>query len=160
MESRKIAFALESTHQDPTLHLDSPVLLRVEAILPEIVERVRPAFVPLVPKIFLNPVSQGYFIPSREKSLGKPLDEFAKGTDQGVDNARPYVKELADVLRENAGGPFFLGKDVSYADFVVVAWLHMLVRLDIADRIWALDGGEELKGLYQASARWLERDSY
>ncbi|KAK5048009.1 hypothetical protein LTR84_006199 [Exophiala bonariae] len=160
MESRKIAFALEPLYKEPPLHLDSPVLPRVETLLPKIVERVRPAFAPLVPKVFLNPVSRDYFVQSREKGLKQPLDEFAKGADRGFEEAAPYVKELADVLREKPEGPFFLGKEVSYADFLVVGWLHMFVRLSIADKIWALEGGEDLKALYDASAKWLERDSY
>lgn len=160
MESRKIAFALEPLYPEPPLHLDSPVLARVETILPKVVECVRPAFAPLVPKLFLNPVSRDYFVESREKGLKQPLDEFAKGADRGFEEAAPYLKELADILREKPEGPFFLGEVVSYADFMVVAWLHMFVRLRIADRIWALEGGKELKALYDASAKWLERDTY
>ncbi|KEF58253.1 uncharacterized protein A1O9_06179 [Exophiala aquamarina CBS 119918] len=159
MESKKIAWDLESRYPDPPLQLDPPMLARVEAILQPIVTCLRPVFVPLVPKVFLNPVSQAYFIPSREKGLGKSLDEFAKGGDQGIEDAKPHVKELAGLLGENPDGPFFLGKQVSYVDFVVVAWLKMLVRLGVEERIWGLDGGSELKALYDASAKWLERDS-
>lgn len=160
MESWKIARALEPVYQDPPLYLDSPILPRMETILGKLVTSLRPAFVPLVPKIFLNPASQAYFIPSREKHVGMSLDEYAKGTDQGIEDASPHVKELAGLLSENQQGPFFLGKEVSYADFVVVAWLRMLVRLGIQDKIWALDGGKELKDLYDACAKWLERDTY
>lgn len=160
MDSKKIALELEPRYPNPPLHLDSPVLGRVEAILHKIVTCIRPVFVPLVPKVFLNPASQAYFIPSREKGVGKSLDEFANGGEQGVEDAKPHVKELAGVLGENPEGPFFLGKEVSYVDFVVVGWLKMMVRLNIAERIWSLDGGNELKALYDASTKWLERDSY
>jgi len=160
MESKKIALKLESLHPEPPLHLDSPVLPRVEPILHNIVTCFRPLFVPLVPRMFLNPASQAHFIPSREKGVGKSLDEFGKGADQGVENAKPHVKELAGVLGEHPEGPFFLGKEVSYVDFVVVGWLRMMARMGVAERIWALDGGSELKALYDASAKWLERESH
>ena len=160
MESRKIANTLEPLYPTPSLHLDSPVLARVEKLLPHVVESFRPLFMPLVPKVFLNPRSEEYFIASREKSLGKSLDEWAKGADQGLENAKPHIKELAQVLKENSEGPFFLGKEVSYADFPVVAWLRMFERLGVVDKIWSLEGGQDLKKLYEASAKWLERDSY
>lgn len=159
MESRKIASALEERYPTPSLHLDSPYLPRVEAVLGKLLPGLRPIFVPMVPKIFLNPRSQDFFIPDREKTFGKSLDEVAKGADQAFEDSRPYVAQLGELLRENQNGPFFAGKDVGYADFMVVAFLRMLTLLGVADKLWQGDGEKELKDLYQACEKWLERDS-
>ncbi|KIV88054.1 hypothetical protein PV10_08984 [Exophiala mesophila] len=160
MESRKIASALEERYPTPSLHLDSPYLPRVEAVLSKLLPGLRPIFVPLVPKVFLNPRSQEYFIPDRERTFGKSLDEVSQGADQAAEDSRPYVAQLAELLRENQDGPFFAGKQVGYADFMVVAFLRMLTLLGAADKLWKEDGEKELKGLYQACEKWLERDSY
>ncbi|KIX97164.1 uncharacterized protein Z520_07278 [Fonsecaea multimorphosa CBS 102226] len=161
MESRVIADKLEQLHPSPSLHLDSPYLARMEQLLPKIQNAVRPIFMPRVPKTFLNPVSRDYFVATREKAIGMSLDEYAsKNTEQAWEDVRPLVKELAGVYAENPQGPFLMGNDVSYADFMVVGFLRMFDRLGAVDQLFAMDGGEKLKEVYGACAKWLERDTY
>lgn len=160
MESRKIADVLESEYPDPPLHLDSPYQARIDDVLPKLVEKVRPIFAPLVPKVFLNPPSQKYFVASREAALGFSLDEYSKGAGQALNDAKPFVKQLGDLLDENPAGPFLQGRDPIYADFVVLGWIRMMDGLGVVDRFFACDGGQQLKRLYEAAAKWLERDSY
>jgi len=161
MESRVIADKLEQLQPAPSLHLDSPYLARIEQLLPKLQNAVRPVFMPGVPKTFLNPPSRDYFVRSRETAIGMSLDEYAaKNTDQAWEDAKPFVKEVAGIYGEHAEGPFLMGNQVSYADFMVVGMLRMLDRLGVVDKIFAMDGGDKLKEVYEASAKWLERDTY
>ncbi|KAK4934434.1 hypothetical protein LTR10_024308 [Elasticomyces elasticus] len=159
MESRAIADALERLHPTPSLHLDSPYQSRIEKIVPDLVNSMRPIFMPLVPKTFLNKPSYDYFHATREKSLGMPLDKYAEGADESFKKAKPYIKQLGEMLTENEG-PFLEGKKPVYADFVIVAMLRMQAGLGYADKIFGEEGGKELKALYEASKEWLERENH
>lgn len=57
-----------------------------------------------------------------------------------------------------AEGPFVLGKEVSYADFVVVALFECMKRCDPPgfERLMAFD--KSFKGLHEACEEWLKRD--
>lgn len=161
MESRRIAEALERIYPSPPMHIDSKYQSPVEAAIANILGCTRTVFVPLVPKIFLNPPSQEYFVASREKSVGMSLDEFGKTADQDIKKTEPYVRELSALLTET-DGPFFEGSTPVYADFVVVAWIRMFKGLGQEEKIFSLEGGEQLKKQYEAAHAngWLDRDSY
>ena len=69
------------------------------------------------------------------------------------------LKELGDILKAN-GGPFALGKTVSYTDFVLVSFLHFARCVDqtLYERAVAME--PSLGTLYDASKSWLERDDH
>ena len=159
VESRAIADALEKLQPSPSLHLDSPYQARIEKIVPDLANSIRPIFMPLVPETFLNKPSYDYFLASREKMLGMPLEKYADGADEAFEKAKPYIKQLGDMLSENEG-PFLEGKKPVYADLVIVAMLRMQAGLGYAEKIYDCEGGKELKTLYEASKEWLERESY
>jgi glutathione S-transferase len=160
MESFEIAKKLEELHPQPSLHLDSPYTKRILDFLPTLVGSVRPIFMPEVPKKFLPPRSAEYFMSTRKKSVGMSLEEYAKQAPKAWEDAKPHVKTLSEMYREHEAGPFLMGKDVSFADFIVVGFLRMMDRLGIVDRFWEMDGGNELKAVYQACGKWLERDDH
>ncbi|ETI28666.1 hypothetical protein G647_01117 [Cladophialophora carrionii CBS 160.54] len=161
MDSRKIVERLEALYPTPSLHLDSPYQGRIEHFLPKLVGTVRPIFMPLVPVTFLNPPSKAYFEQDREKAVGMPLQEYhAKNAEQAYRDVEPLWKELAGWYAENDGGVWLSGGEIIYADVMVLGLLRMLDRLGVADRLWALEGGEVLKKVYDAAAKWFERDTY
>jgi glutathione S-transferase len=164
MESRAIAAALEQEFPSPPLHLDSPILPKVEALMPQILLPLTPIAIPRVPRDILNERSIYYFNKTRAERFGMPLDEFEKsekGGEKAWENAAPNLSQLARVLKEN-GGPFFLGKTVSYADFIVVGFFQFLKCLsydgDVFDRAMQIDPSFPV--LYEACAEWLKRDDY
>ncbi|KAJ9642191.1 hypothetical protein H2204_002560 [Knufia peltigerae] len=161
MESRRIADALERVFPTPSMHIDSKYQAPVDAAILNCLGKMRPVFIPLVPKVFLNPRSVEHFVTSREKAIGKSLDEFGRTGDQSIKDAQPHIRELADMLAET-DGPFFEGETPCYADFVVISFLRMLKGLGAVEKIYSLDGGERLKKQYQAAEAkgWLDRDSY
>ncbi|EXJ86590.1 hypothetical protein A1O3_03543 [Capronia epimyces CBS 606.96] len=160
MESRKIADVLDAEYPEPSLRLDSPYQARIEALITALQPKIRPIFAPLIPKSYLNPVSQKYFVATREADIGMPLDKFHEGADNAFNDTKPLIKQFGDLLDEHPGGPFFLGSEVSYADFVVVGLVRMLEGIGWAEKFFALDGGQQIKRQYHAAAKWLERDSY
>ena len=111
MDSRKIAFELEKQYPEPSLHLESPVLPKVEACVLKAVTPLRAAFMPPIPRNLLNTASIEYFERTREARFGMPLRQWEKehGGDKAWEEVTPALKEAGDMLRAN-GGPFLLGK--------------------------------------------------
>lgn len=162
MDSRPIATALEKRFPTPSLHLDSPILPKIEAIMPKIMPTISPIYIPRIPRNILNEKSVYYFTKSRSEKFGMSLDEYEK-TEQGGDkawqNAAPYLNEIANLLHENEG-PFFMGNTVSYADFVIVGFFQFIKCIggDAFSRLMQTDAS--FPALYEASAEWLKRDDH
>ena len=161
MGSREIAAELEKLHPSPSLHLDSPALPPVEALIPNaIVSPLRAVMMPKVPRL-LNPPSAEYFERTRAEKFGCPLEELAKKTseDEAWKEAEPGIKELGSLLKKQ-GGPFFLGETVTYADLFVVATLHFFKCIEgkLYEKMIGIEPA--FAKLYDASKHWLERDSH
>ena len=164
MESRAIAAALEQECPSPSLHLDSPILPKVEALMKIITPTLFPVFLPRVPRDILNERSIYYFRKTREEKFGMPLDELEKsekGGENAWESAAPPLSKLAELLKEN-GGPFFRGETVSYADFIVVGFFQCLKRLSYDDDMFgrAMQIDPSFLVLYKACAEWLKRDDH
>ena len=164
MGSHAIADALDQEFPSPPLHLDSPILPKVEALEKTIAVALSPIFMPRVPRDMLNPRSIAYFTRTREAMVGMSLDEFEKserGGEQAWENTEPHLRELAKLLKES-GGPFLMGKTVSYADLIVAGLFQFLKRVsydgDTFDR--AIQTDPAFLVLYEACAEWLKRDGY
>lgn len=127
MDSKKIALELETRYpapQYPSLHLDSPVLAKLEAIFPRLIKGLYGVFVPGVVKRVLGPKSQPYFTETREANFGMSLDELEKklGGESVYEAIGDDLKEVTELLKETEG-KFFEGDKVTYADFV---WAGLL----------------------------------
>ena len=162
MDSSKIVTELEKRYPDPPLHLDSPILAEIEEIRKTMALPLSPILMPRIPRSILNQASVNYFNETRSKRLGMPLDEFEKsekGGEAAYRNAEPVLRKIAELLRQN-GGPFFMGRDVSYSDFIVVGFFRFLHRLgnDVFERVMDIDNS--FPRLYNACQPWLERDDH
>ena len=161
MDSREIATELERRYPSPPLQLDSPVLKQVEELIPKVMMPMVAETMPKIPKGVLNPPSAEYFERTRAERFGKTLGELEKDSDgeKAWAQIEAPLKELGDILKAKAG-PFALGETVSYADFVIVAFLHFAKRIDeaIYERLVATKPA--LKEVYEASTPWLERDDH
>ncbi len=111
MDSRKIADVLEHAHPSPSLHLDSPLLEKVEELVTQCTTAMIPVFLPRVPRVLLNPPSAEYFERTRAARFGMNLSQLEeeKGGERAWGAAEPKWKELGDLLKAE-GGPFFMGK--------------------------------------------------
>lgn len=130
-DSRKIAAEVEKRYPEPSVYLDSDVLRKLEAIMPDLMQTLQPMYLPNVVKCLLNEASQPYWYETRAKRAGMPLDQFEKekGGQQPWDNAKPHFDKVTAMLKENAAGPYFLGDKVSYADFVWGGFLIFIQRI-------------------------------
>lgn len=162
MNSEAISEEIERRYpspQWPSLHLDDPVLPRVYAAVKEAF-LMRAALLPPVPRDILNAESAEYFWRTRKELFGMELDELEKtqGGDKAWEAATPGLKKLGDLLREKPEGPYFLGKTVSYADFVAAAFIYFAHRTLGDSAISKVREIEpELVIHYEACSKWFER---
>lgn len=143
MDSRAIAETIEKDHPSPPLYLDSPYLANLERLLGPLTPTLRPHFIPKVVRTLLRDPSLDYFISTREAAIGMTLDEFEAKEGQDFTKAEPHLQPITSLLKENAEGPFFMGKTKSYADFLWASILIFFRRIDAT--------GGEFEGLLQAT---------
>jgi glutathione S-transferase len=131
MDSGKIVRVLEELHPTPPLHLDSPYLPKVEQLAVKITQKLCPLCYSRVPVNILNDASVEYWYTTRRQRLGMTVEEFEEkyGGELAYSDAEPYLKEMTQLLNEN-DGTFFMGSEVSYADFTWVALLIFFKRVD------------------------------
>ncbi|KAM5355337.1 hypothetical protein ACJ41O_001983 [Fusarium nematophilum] len=163
MDSRKIVERVEKEHPEPSVHLDSPVLARLEEIMPRLMPPLRPVYFTTVPERLLSEESVGYWHETRSKMVGMPLDQLnkEKGGQQAWDAAQPVLHEVEALLKESSDGPFFLGKTPSYADFVWAGFLIFIQRNGLIDELYNVSGDGQLhKDLLEATAPWHKRNDH
>ena len=159
MDSRKIATELEHRYPSPSLQLDSPILKMVEGLIKQLTTPLLGVFMPKVPTALLNPPSAKYFERTRAERFGKTLSELGRDSDEEKAWAQVEspLKEMGVILKAE-GGPFALGKTVSYADFIIVSLLQYAKRVDESIYERAVSIEPSLKIVYDASKQWLGRD--
>ncbi|KAF2832915.1 glutathione S-transferas-like protein [Ophiobolus disseminans] len=160
MDSWPIAHELEKQYPSPSLHLDDPIVVQMRDHVSNIMKPLVAHLLPKVPDVILNPVSAKYFNDTRAQVFGMTLQEMERtmATEQAWEDAKPPAREVGKWLRMDGAGPFFLGKTVSYADFILVAFFQMLKRIGQSEleRYLALD--EAFPKVYEACGKWLEKE--
>jgi hypothetical protein len=115
MESKVIAKALDMRFPEPSLHLNSPMLARVEAQMPKVWVPLIPLLINALPSRLLNPSSKTYYEDNRSTREGMALDQLEK--ERGGPNGEISYKAAMEPLKELDGllnetdGPFVLGTD-------------------------------------------------
>lgn len=165
MDSKVIAQTIDKDHPEPSLHLDSPYLTKLEEILPNLMPALSGHYVPFIPKRLLNDASQPYWYSTREAKFGMKLDELerSQGGETGWSKAEPLLRQVTDALKENPYGPFFAGKTVSYADFVWAGFLIFWRRIgdDKFSELLKRTGDPAAhEALLKAVEPWSERDNH
>ncbi|KAI0003459.1 putative glutathione S-transferase [Xylariaceae sp. FL0662B] len=165
MDSLEIAKILEKQHPEPSLHLDSSYVEKIASIVPEVVTPLRPVYIPLVPFRILNEASLAYWYETREKLAGMPLDKYSKelGGDAAWKRAQPHIEKVTALLKENSDGPFFLGKTVSWVDFVWAGLLIFFRRIgeELFEKLLEHSGDRDVHlKLLEAVKPWSERDDH
>ena len=129
MDSRKIVDVLEEAHPSPSLHLDSPILKKVEELIPQCFMPLGPIVFPRISRFLLKPRSAEYFERTRGARFGMPLSQLEKekGGESAWKAAEPKWKELATLLKAERG-PFFMGKTGRH-----------IGRLPTSERAWTND---------------------
>ncbi|KAI1352010.1 putative glutathione S-transferase [Xylaria sp. FL0043] len=166
MDSWKIAQAIERDHPLPSLHLDSPLREKVEGHMLTGREALKPIYVPNVMKRLLKECNHAYWRETRSKVVGMPLDEYEKkysGSDKPYKDAAPHFQAVTAILKENTGGPFFMGSTISYTDFIWAAFLIFCRRIgdDMFQSVLEATGDRDahLK-LLEVLEPWSARDDH
>ena len=130
-DSRPIADEIEKRHPSPSAHLDSPVVAKLEQIMPQAFPSLMGVFIPKVPKRLLNEASHPYWYETREARVGMKLDQLEreKGGQEAWDSFKPALDQVTAMLKEDPSGPYFMGKEVSYADFIWGGFLIFMQRI-------------------------------
>ncbi|KAH9893118.1 putative glutathione S-transferase [Xylariomycetidae sp. FL2044] len=169
MDSYKIAPELEARYPaSPRLHLDAPVLPRVREHMIGFMVALRGEFVPRVCADILGGASQPFFDASRAADFGMSLERVRRelGGDAAYEAARPHIERVTALLKEEGSGeagPFFMGRTVSYADFIWAAILVFWKRLgdDAFAKLLEISGDREVHLRFLEAAKpWTERDDY
>ncbi len=159
MESRSIARAIDALHPSPPVHLDSPILPRLEELMRRLVPAMYPVFIPRVPEEILADASVPYWVQTRSSWFG-PLERLKQGEEKAWDAMGPILREVTGLLGEVGGGVFFMGGEVSYADFVWGGYLIFCQRLggEVFERVLAGSGNPEAHRAFLVGlAPWAER---
>ncbi|KAK5119162.1 hypothetical protein LTR85_007776 [Meristemomyces frigidus] len=162
-DSAVIAKQLEAIHPDPPLVFDSETQLKAEQAVGKIARPLMPVFMPRVARDVITESSVPFFRETRAKAFGMSLEELeaARGGEQAWEAAGAGFQELRAVLTEHkrCEGPFILGSEVSYGDFLVVAFTESLRRIgsDLGERFLNVD--ESFRNLHEACKVWMQKDT-
>jgi glutathione S-transferase len=164
MDSRAISERIEGLYPTPSARLDSLALSRLYDLIPRLVKAIQPIYLLRVPQRVLNEASQEYWYRTRGQLVGMPVEEFAAKNPEKEcwDRAEEVIKEVTALLKQGGDGPFFLGKEVSYADFVWGGLLIFLKRQgeDGYQELLKRSGdGEAHERFLKALEPWTKRDS-
>lgn len=164
MNSANIVKVLEDLHPSPSLHLDAKLHGPIQEAMDGLAFVVWWPALPQVPSM-LNPTSSVYFEETRKVTFGASLKEVAdmKGGDAAWETAAAPggpAEKLKDVLTKHRKdeGPFTLGSEPSYGDFIVASVFECVERCHAEDykRLMALD--PTFPALHAACREWLEKD--
>ncbi|KAH0489441.1 hypothetical protein TgHK011_009870 [Trichoderma gracile] len=166
MDSAKIAPAIEQRYPSPPAHVSSPLVPKIEHLTLEAITPLFPILMHKISQVILADKDYDYWVGRHTRRLGMPLDEYERqnGGEEVWAGARPALSELTQLLKERqAEGPFFLGAEVSYADFVWVGALVFVKRVDegIFREVLERSGAREVhERLLEACEPWLRRNDY
>lgn len=162
MDSLAIAQGLESHYPQPPLHLSNNLHDDLGPILGKITFPLIPVFMPRIGRDIVPESAAAWFQETRSKRFGMPLAELEaqKGGDSAWEAAKPGLDELREFLRAHKRdeGPFVLGSEVCYADFVIVSMMESLRRIgpELFEKF--VGENEELRALHGACGKWMEKD--
>jgi len=160
-DSLAIAQWAEQSHSSPGLHLSNNLHLEAQRTVGQATFPIIPVFMPRIARSAILPSSVPWFLEARSKMFGMPLDELEKvrGGEGAWEAAKPGIEALGRLMREKKvdEGPFILGSQVCYADFVIVALLQGLrtIGQDLFDRF--VGYAPELRTVWEACEPWLRK---
>ncbi|KAF2164175.1 hypothetical protein M409DRAFT_56874 [Zasmidium cellare ATCC 36951] len=167
MESRHIADALEKLQPEPSLRLDTGYPERAQGIVDLLLRTVVVPFMYRIPDWLLRPEGAKWYHQERQKLFGgMTLYDFAEheefSGERAWQKAEPAMNDLRNLLAENQTGPFVMGSQVSYADFIIVSYFKFLTKIDKdGDAYGRMVGFDpSFEALFKACEKWYARDEH
>ena len=164
MDSAAIASKLESIQPNPSLHLDNGLPAKLGPILGKIAGPLLPVFMPRIGRDMIVEECHDWFQDARAKRFGMPLGELerTRGGEQAWEAIRPGLAELVGFVKEQKQdkGPYILGSQVCYADFLIASTIEALRRIgeDLYEKMVKLSGDDTLQQLHEACQKWMKED--
>lgn len=135
MESAQVAQALEKYQPDPPVYPDSESAIRAQELVTQFGNRLSVAYLHRLPDMLLTPESAKWYHEARTRLIGASLYDLRDSPDLGEGvawkNAEPTFAVLKEFLSENPEGPYAMGQQVSYADFVLLGFWKILGKIDV-----------------------------
>lgn len=164
MDSLAIARTLESKHPQRPLHLDNDLHTALGPLLAKISLPLIPVFMPLIHRTIIPESASAYFHSTRSARFGMPLEQLEreKGGQQAWEAAKPGLEDLCTFIRgtKKDEGPFVLGSQVCYADFMIAGMVESLLRIsetELFERF--VEGSPEVRAVWEGCRVWMERDT-
>ncbi|KAL2071996.1 hypothetical protein VTL71DRAFT_11339 [Oculimacula yallundae] len=133
LESFPIAKFIEKTYPERPVQLTSDFGSEVHSKLDPTIHSIYNAVVLPLEIGVLTPDAEAFFRRTREKTRGYPLEDLlAPGkVEQAWKAADDELKAVSELLLTNKDkGPFVLGTEPSYIDFMVAGWLECFKVID------------------------------
>lgn len=164
VESNNCAEALESRYPEPSLHLDARLHRTIMTKVDQASSNIFPLALVILVQKWLPKRSAEYFAEDRAKRFGISIEDLSKykGEEQWEAGEVPggNFDQLKDELTKHKRdeGPYVLGSQVSYGDFVLASLFESCERVDkqIYDRLMGFD--PSFKQLHEACRPWFQRD--
>ncbi|TDZ16441.1 Glutathione S-transferase-like protein ustS [Colletotrichum orbiculare MAFF 240422] len=161
-DSAVIVTELESLYPFPALNLDSDLQNEADRVTFMTCMPLFAIYMPEVARSIIEESTVPTFNNSREKRFGMTLEELerARGGEQAWKAAEPGMSAMKNLLtsRKMDEGPFILGSQVCYADFILVASLETLRKAGNGMFERFLEWDSCFRDLYEACLVWFEND--
>jgi len=163
MDSVKIAQELDMHQPSPSLRLGSPRVEQTKEAVELVNNALAPVSRPRVPEMVLNSGSIEYFSRTRSQRFGMPLEVLARSELAGEaawKGATEGLERVKSLLAEDKTGPYVMGAEPGFADFVLAGfWRFMQVldrQEDLFGRLMKYD--ESFPKHFTACKKWLLKD--
>lgn len=164
MDSYNIALAIEAKHPDPPLFVAAKGTTDAQNIMDKLLRTLAPAYLYRLPDDHLSTTSKEWYHEQRGRLFGTTdLHQVAKmppfSGDTPWQNAKSLFQELNTLLSSNIAGPFILGDQVSYADFIIGGYWIFLHQVDHEGDVYkrVMDMHPSFAQHEQASREWFAR---
>ena len=166
MNSANIIPKLEAKYPKPSLYLETGLHKEAEKLITDLGLATWWDGMVTTKDELLPPRSSEYFARTRKEVFGASLEDCAaaKGGETAWKNAVEPIKKLAAFMKEHRkkgeeDGPFVLGNEPSYADFMIVTMFECYERChDESYQKVVVEGDLSFKALHEACRPWLKRD--
>lgn len=160
MDSAKILPKLEELYPSPSLHLDAETNKLATQAFSEAAGPLLPYFFPLLKRRVLVEEDLEWYEADRSARFGMSMDELWNtkgGGEEPWNAAKPGFETLAKLLKEHKkdAGPFILGSEITYGDFLFVAGARMfeVVGEDAFEKY--ISQAEGYRELYEAGKKYV-----
>lgn len=163
MDSQTIVEKLEELHPEPKLHLETGIHEAVRDAIKELIGALKaPLFLGAQRNVLREP-SASWFAEDRARRFGKSLEQMDadEGGEKAWKAAQPGLDALSAVLSKHKrdDGPFILGQEVCYGDFLVAGFFDWIQKSDTAIYQRMMEYDARFKPLCEACQPWMAKDN-